>query len=90
MNNLAMSLAAKARWLASKEVDLETVKYLKERAASLWLRILQQIHFKSPREKDVYKWYLSTFQDELPKYAPTDEEHAAWMKMVNRLPGNAL
>ncbi|MBC8308922.1 MAG: hypothetical protein H8E83_00230, partial [Planctomycetes bacterium] len=93
MNNLAMSLSAKARWLetnninqTSQEGTNQNPEMLKQRAASIWWRIMQQVHFKDPSDPAPHVWYLNTFQAEIPELAPSDEEHAEWQKKMDWLP----
>jgi hypothetical protein len=96
MNNLAMTLVAKARWLEFHADQIQTQSqghlselpaHLKQRAASIWWRILQQVHFKDPLDPSPHTWYLVTFQGVLPELAPTDEDHARWQQVVSQVPG---
>ena len=85
MNNLAISYALKAVIVEQQGNTKEAIK-LKNRAATIWQRILQQVHFKEPQNNHHNGWYLRTFQRHLPALAPTDKDWETWLLRVNELP----
>jgi len=86
MNNLAICLAEKADWLDEYEGANQKSSELRIRAASIWQRILQQVHFKEAEGNHHNGWYLRTFQDYLPNLAPSEEDWYSWLETVNQLP----
>jgi serine/threonine protein kinase len=83
MNNLAMCYVAKARMLENKTPgEAGQVIELKQKAAMLWSRVLQQSQFKKNDDYDVHEWYLSVYQDFLPEYAPTNEQWREWVSVI--------
>jgi len=88
MNNLAIALASKASWIeenSDSEHALEETSALRLRASSIWWKILRKQYFTRPVNTPMGSWYLLTFQQHLPKLAPTDEEWAQWADEVDLL-----
>jgi hypothetical protein len=88
MNNLAICYAVKSKVLEEQGKEGEAALF-REMGASIWQRIIQQVHFKEPGSDLTESWYLRTFRDYLPNHAPTDDDWNTWKQRVGELPKKA-
>jgi tRNA A-37 threonylcarbamoyl transferase component Bud32 len=87
MNNLALCLVAKAEYFEEfSENNRTQIRELKTQASELWSKILQQSQFKKGDSYDVHEWYLATYQESLPQFAPTNEQWSDWLRIISTPP----